>query len=70
MCFRFLELSGLISDYLFSPTPMPCTVTLGGEALGSRLINTHKEFQLHHAVNNMNKTIRFILAVSAEHQEL
>ena len=27
-------------------------------------------FQLHHAVNNMNKTIRFILAVSAEHQEL
>ena len=27
-------------------------------------------FQLHHAVNNMNTTINFVLAVSAEHQEL
>ena len=27
-------------------------------------------FQLHYAVHNMSKTIRFILAVSGEHREL
>ena len=39
-----------------------------------RLIRVHSNarnsiFQLHHAVDNMYKTIRFILEVSAEHRD-
>ena len=36
---------------------------LAGKQLGI------KKFQLHHAVDNMYKTIRFILEFSAEHRD-